>query len=245
MVEVLSADLGCVVFAHGEPDLGAATFSEIVGGVRAAHPGGDPPGFEGVGEDLGPVPGDREGKQHIVQFAVGVGLCAAPGAMLPVEVFEAAVAAFVQAGAEVHEAAGLRHERGEEIGREGIHREDVGEAVLGNETARLLVADRGVVDHRVERAQGVCLVGDGAGLPNAGEVADEDGFRTGNAAARVVRTLGVAGVQHDTVALLEEQFGSHAAKAVGGAGDEDARHGTPFQSECTDGIEVVWRAECN
>jgi hypothetical protein len=37
-------------------------------------------------------------------------------------------------------------------------------------------------------------------------------------------------VQHDLVPLFDQKFGGHFSEAVGGAGDEDARHSRVLQA---------------
>ena len=44
-----------------------------------------------------------------------------------------------------------------------------------------------------------------------------------------IRPRGGAGVQHDPVSLLNQKLGGHLSEAVGGAGDEDARHHESFR----------------
>ena len=78
--------------------------------------------------------------------------------------------------------------------------------------------------HRVVVAEGVDLPGDLPHVVDGGQVADDDGVRAGQAGAGVGGPGLAAGVQGDLVAVLEQQLGGHQAQAVGGTGDEYARH---------------------
>jgi hypothetical protein len=60
VVPVGAADLGAWFVAGGQPYLGEITKLEVIGGVRAAHPGGHPAGVDRVAADLRPVPCDGE-----------------------------------------------------------------------------------------------------------------------------------------------------------------------------------------
>src|SRR5271169_3413227 len=61
MVEVAGGHGSRGVVADREPCLGDRGERQIVGGTRAAHPGGHPAWFEGVGQYGWPAAGDGEG----------------------------------------------------------------------------------------------------------------------------------------------------------------------------------------
>ena len=109
-----------------------------------------------------------------------------------------------------------------------VHSEELGQAVRSLHQLRLPVADPGVVDDGIETAKLVDLVGHGFRLRDARQIADDDVLRAGGLPAGLVRARGAAGVQHDLVPLFDQKLGGHLSKAVGGAGDEDARHHESF-----------------
>ena len=83
-------------------------------------------------------------------------------------------------------------------------------------------ADRRIVDHRIERAQSVDLIGDTTHLRDAGEIPDNDGFRPRHGLHGLLPARVVAGVQHHRMTLLHEQPGGHAPEAVGRSCDKHA-----------------------
>src|SRR5580765_3715710 len=125
---------------------------------------------------------------------------------------------------EIDEALRAANEGGQDVGRERIDGEDMREAVLGGDAAWLLVSDGGVVNDCIAGAECIDLPGDAFRLRDAGEVADHDGFGTGNSGQGFVRALLVAGVQHGAVSLLDKKLRGHSAQAVRGAGDKYACH---------------------
>ena len=95
---------------------------------------------------------------------------------------------------------------------------------LGRRSPRGLEVDAGIVDDGVHAAEGVDLVGEGARLGRAAEVADGHTPGARGEIGEDGRTLPAARVQHDLVALVQESAGGGEAEPVGGAGDEDASH---------------------
>lgn len=91
--------------------------------------------------------------------------------MFPGKIFEASVAVAVQAGAKIDQAFWFCNQTSKDVGREGVYREDGGQAVDRGYTFSFLIADTGVVDDGVERAELVCVGGDGFGFGDAAEVA--------------------------------------------------------------------------
>ena len=98
------------------------------------------------------------------------------------------------------------------------------QAVLGGDAPPLAESDSRVVDDRIERSQRVGCLGQPTGLRDAGEVANEDAGRAGHRVQRRPAPRRIAGVQHNLVPLPDQQLRGHAAQAVRGPGDEDARH---------------------
>ena len=130
----------------------------------------------------------------------------------------------MQAGTQIHQALGPEDERGQDIGRQGIDGEYVWQAILG-QAARLLISDRGIVDDGIKGAKGVDIVGKLARLRDAGEIAEQNSLSAGDSSHGIARSLIIARVKHGAVSLLDEKLSGHATEAVGGTGDEDARHG--------------------
>ena len=56
------------------------------------------------------------------------------------------------------------------------------------------------------------------------DVADDDCLSFGQGAPGVLRTVGIACMEYDPMALARQQFPRHQAEARGRAGNEDARH---------------------
>ena len=105
-----------------------------------------------------------------MQLAVGVRLLSAPWALFPYKIFEARVAALVKTGAEVDQATGPVNERGQNVRCERVDGEYMRQAIFRGNTTRLLIANGGVVDHRIKPAEAIHLLGYVAGLRNAGQV---------------------------------------------------------------------------
>src|SRR6266516_4852023 len=134
-----------------------------------------------------------KGQRHVQQLGLGVGLRGVPAPAGPLQVVEVEVAAVLHARGEVYQPLWSRDQRGQQVGGEHVDREHVGEPV-GRGDALGLQVDAGVVDHRVEAAGGVGLLGDLAGLLDAGQVADHYRTGAGRGGAGVARAGGVAGV---------------------------------------------------
>jgi hypothetical protein len=98
------------------------------------------------------------------------------------------------------------------------------QAIFRDNTARLLIANGGVVNHRIKPAQAIDLLGHIAGLGNAGQIADNHAFRSRYRGQRLLPALFAASVQHHLVTLFDQQLGSHLAQAVGRTSDKDPRH---------------------
>ena len=106
-------------------------------------------------------------------------------------------------------------ERGEDVGRERVDREDKGETIDGRAAPALSVADARVVDDGIEGSEAVHLVRDIACLTNARQVTDDYGLGTRNRFQCLRGTLAVARVQNDAVFRRNHEAGGHLAQAVG------------------------------
>jgi hypothetical protein len=96
---------------------------------------------------------------------------------------------------------------------------------VGGCGAGRLEEDAGIVDDSVHPADLVHLAGEFPGLGCAGQVADDHSRRVRGEVVERRRPLAAAGVQDDVMAFTDEGTGGGAAEPVGGAGDEDTRHG--------------------
>src|SRR5271166_5566371 len=102
MVEVLAGDERGRIFADCEPNLRSVPLIEVIRSARAAHPGGHPSWFEGIGKHVRPTTSHGEGDQHVMQFALGIGLRSPPGPLRPYQVMEIQGRAPVHAGTQVY-----------------------------------------------------------------------------------------------------------------------------------------------
>ena len=88
-----------------------------------------------------------------------------------------------------------------------------------------VAVDAGVVDDGVHPAELVDLVGEGPGLLGAGEIADDQGGAAVDEIGQVGgRSVSVAGVDDDLVAVVEQSDGGGSAESLRGAGDQHASH---------------------
>jgi len=130
----------------------------------------------------------------------------------------------MQPAAEVDEPVRAAGQRGEQVGRQGVHRQGPRVTVGGGGAGRF-EEDAGVVDDSVHPADLVHLAGQVPGLGRAGQVAGDDSRGVRGEVAERRRPLAAAGVQDDVLAFTDEGTGGGAAESVGGAGDEDTGHG--------------------
>jgi hypothetical protein len=113
---------------------------------------------------------------------------------------------------------------GENIGSQHIDGEDVRRAARRVDASGLAIADAGVVDHRIEAAQRIDLVGDAPGLLNHGHVSKD---RVRGARSCVQGGLGacaIAAMQDHLVTLLDQNRGRHQSKTVGRTRNENLGH---------------------
>jgi hypothetical protein len=130
----------------------------------------------------------------------------------------------MQPAAEVDEPVRAAGQRGEQVGRQGVHRQRL-RVTFGGCGAGRLEEDPGIVDNGVHPADLVHLAGEVPGLGCAGQVAGDDSRGVRGEVAERRRPLAAAGVQDNVMALTDEGTGGGAAESVGGAGDEDTGHG--------------------
>lgn len=96
---------------------------------------------------------------------------------------------------------------------------------FGGRRAGRLKEDAGIVDDSVHPADVVYLMGEFPGLGCAAEVTDDYSCGVWGEVAERRRPLEGAGVQDNVVALSHQDPRGATAESVGGAGDEDTRHG--------------------
>ena len=130
----------------------------------------------------------------------------------------------MQPAAEVDEPIRAAGQRGEHVGRQGVHREGLRVTAGGRGAGRLEV-DAGIADDSVHPADLVHLTGEVPGLGCAAEVAGDDSGGVRGEVAERRRPLASAGVEDNVMAFTDEDTGGGAAESVGGAGDEDTGHG--------------------
>ena len=118
----------------------------------------------------------------------------------------------------------------QQVRREHVDGEDVLEAVGGFDPA-FSIADADVVDHCIERAQPVRLIGNAAGFGDARHVADHYARGCGCCHLRILRTLCVAGVQHHLVACGQQSLRGGEAQAIRRARDENLGYGYGLNDE--------------
>src|SRR5206468_1959510 len=94
-----------------------------------------------------------------------------------------------------------------------VHRHDVRPGV-----------DGGVVDDSIDGAEAVDAARDGARFFAAGEVADDNCRAEVDEVVDRCEPVGVADVDDELVAGVEQRLRGEATETIGGAGDEDARH---------------------
>jgi hypothetical protein len=119
----------------------------------------------------------------------------------------------VLAAAEVDQPLGAVDERGEQVRRDDVDRQDVRAGV-----------DAGVVDDRVHPAEAVHVAGETGRLLEVGEVADDGRSAPVQEVAHGREPAAVASVDDDLVPVVEQRVGSRPSETVCGAGDEDACH---------------------
>jgi hypothetical protein len=120
----------------------------------------------------------------------------------------------MHAGAEIDQPIRPFDQRRQDIGCQHIDREDARNSRLGLDTPRLPIADAHIVDYGIEAAELVDLVGDGPCPGNGRKVPGDDSQGAGSRRERVAAPTGIASVQDDLMALLDQEPGRQEAQAV-------------------------------
>ncbi len=153
-----AARLGFVT--GGKPFLSEVPEPEVVGSTRSAHSGGHPAGVDGIAVHIGPDASDSDGESGDEQLAVRVR--AGPASSAPVHAGHIGSPPVVHAAAEVYEPVRAIDEGGKHVRSDDVDRHDLPAAV-----------DAGVVDHRVNPAELVDLVGQSPCLVQVGQIPDD------------------------------------------------------------------------
>src|SRR5215813_110539 len=102
VMPVAAADHRRGIIADRKPRLRAIPLLEIVRRSRAAHLCRDPAGNDGMAQNVGPVPRDREGECRHIELAVRVRLAGVPAPLDPVDVAQRGGAAAMHAATQTH-----------------------------------------------------------------------------------------------------------------------------------------------
>jgi hypothetical protein len=86
VIPIFAAYCGRAILTDRKPRLRQISHFEIVRRAAAAHFGRHPTRIDGVAQDVGPVPGDRESKRGNIKLAFGVGFSRIPAPLHPIDV---------------------------------------------------------------------------------------------------------------------------------------------------------------
>src|ERR1700722_16662732 len=173
--------------------------------LGATHLRRDPARLNCIRENSWPTSCDTKGEKNVMQLRVGIGLFSVPCASPPCQVLKCRIAVLVKHGAEINESLGLRDQGCQDVGSNRIDRQHMRETIFRLNSLRLLVADRGIADDGVERAERIDLLRDISSLSNCAEVADYDCLRLRNVPLCLLCASVASRVQDDPVALLNQQ----------------------------------------
>ena len=120
----------------------------------------------------------------------------------------------MHAGAQIDQPVRPLDQSGQHIGRQNIDGEDAGHARLGLDASRLAIADPGIVDHGVEAAEPVDLIGDARHARKGRKVAGNSGPCAWRLGQGVARAGLVSPVQDNLVTLLDQELPRHEPKAT-------------------------------
>ena len=133
------------------------------------------------------------------------------------------MAAGVHVAAQVDQTCGSSDEHRQQVEREDIDGEDPCVPVRGGAWFGFGV-DAGVVDDGVEVTERVHLVGHAARFVPVGEITDHHACGPEQEIAHLGRACGVASVQHDVMAIVDQRLGGGETESCGRAGYEDPGH---------------------
>src|SRR6202046_3975495 len=177
MIEVLSS-YECLRFiACSKPNLCAMCFVQIIRCLGAAHLRRDPARLQCIREDSRPTSCDTKGEEHVMELRVRVGLFSVPCASLPSQVLKGRIAVLVKHGAEIDESLRLSDQGCQDVGSNGVDREDMRQTIFRLDSLRLLIANSSIVDNRVKRVERIDLLCDLSSFGNCAEIADNNCLR--------------------------------------------------------------------
>jgi hypothetical protein len=110
-------------------------------------------------------------------------------------------------------------------------------------SAGRLKEDASIMDNSVHSADAVHLIGEFPGFGRTAEVADDDSCRGWGEVTKRRRPLEATGMEDNVMAFTHENTGGGPTEPVGGAGDEDARHGLIVRRVIADMVDEHRRAE--
>jgi hypothetical protein len=181
----------------------------IVGGAGAAHPSRHPARLQCIRQDVGPSPRDAESQQYVVQLGLRIGFRAAPATLGPGKVFQVSIGTMMHAGAEIDEPRRLADQCGQNKWRQRVNGKHQRKPIRRFDAARLPIANRNVVNDRIETPEPVHVLSNFAGSGNCRDIALDDRFGLRECNSHRVGALAVARVQHDLVACLDQQLCGH------------------------------------
>ena len=158
-------------------------------------------------------PGSAQDRSRIAVWPIG-GCGAVPAAAGPAEVLEAVVAADVHVAEQVDHSVRSVDQTGQEVGGEGVDRQHPGMPFWAG-VAVTVAVDAGVVDDGVHPAELVDLVGEGPGLPGAGEIPDNACCTAVDQVGERGRSFAVAGVEDHLVPVVEQGGGQRCRRGLG------------------------------
>ena len=212
MIEIAGRRLSVGIVAGRKPCLSEMRLIHIIGRAWAAHLGGYPARLQRIRQHIRPQAGDGEGQHGIMQFALGIGCRSVPAPLSPEDIVQIRVGMVMHARAQIDQSLWPLDQRGEDIGGERVDREDVRQTV-GGDVMAFPIADRGIVNDRVEATERVDLRCDVPGAGDRLQVACYDGFGLRQRAFGVIGPGSVTSVQDDLMTLIDEQFACRQAEA--------------------------------
>ena len=212
-MEIPTRDVCLGVVAGGEPDLRQVRLIHIVGRAGAAHLGRHPAGLQRVRENAPPTPGNGEGEHRIMELALGVRGRAVPAALLPEDVVEVGIGMVMHAGTEIDEPFRPLDQRGQDVGRQRVDREDVWQAI-GCDAMPFPIADSSIMDHGIEATERVGLGGELLCAGDGFDIADYDRLSLGQGAPGIFCAVGITGMQDDPMSLAREKFAAIRPRPV-------------------------------
>ena len=148
--------------------------------------------------------------------------------LAPLQVAQIRIAALVQARRQIDQPLRALDERRQEVGRQGIDREDLIEPVNCVAASCTRTEDAGIVNDSLERSCRVGLASKGTRRFDARQIALERRSGVGYGAQCLLGPIAVAPMQDDVMAERRQAPSGQLAESVSRTGDEDTRHASAF-----------------